>query len=192
MSLPDASLIGSRDVDPATAPAAADASTSTATTLSNTVQSFVASLPDDAGLREWLRGGMMPHLLPHPALLPVWLLLSPVWAGYRLYRFAVHGDVGDELSLSSASVVDDRLETGDAAAPSNSIPPVAPVAPVVVVPADAAELDTPRIVPLLPSSQPLDQPPAQLTDADDHVDIQLDDDDNRPPPETETQTTQTQ
>jgi hypothetical protein len=144
----DAALIGSRDIDPATAPTEPSR---TSATISNTVQTFVASLPDDAALREWLRGGMMPHLLPHPALLPVWLLLSPVWAGYRLYRFAVHGDVGEDLSLSSASVPDERLESG-------VVPVAAPVAAPVASPIVAAEIDavdTPRIVPLLPVSEPI-------------------------------------
>jgi hypothetical protein len=81
--------------------------------LSSRVHSFVESLPDDAALRTWMQGGLMPHLLPHPALLPVWLLLSPVWAGYRIYRYAVHGDVGDELVLSSASP-HDLAEAGHA------------------------------------------------------------------------------
>lgn len=120
----------------------------------------------------------MPHLLPHPALLPVWLLLSPVWAGYRLYRFAVHGDVGEDLSLSSASVLDDRLETGVVVAS----PPPPPVASPTVV-----EIDTPRIVPLLPVADPIASSSlpdkAANDDDDDHVDIQLDEEDvvdNRP------------
>jgi hypothetical protein len=106
--------------------------------LSSRVHSFVESLPDDAALRTWMQGGLMPHLLPHPALLPVWLLLSPVWAGYRIYRYAVHGDVGDELVLSSASAHD--LEEAGHAQPAAAGAAAAAAPPPLPLPSSSSDV----------------------------------------------------